>query len=298
MSATPALPLPALRRLPGIARAPRTASSGRWCWAAGWQLRLVGGVARAAGLPRCQYVTVSAATRAELATLGIDAARVAIVHNGTPDMSVGAVPRTPQPSLVVLGRLVPHKQVEVALRTVAALADQLPGLTLVVAGQGWWEPQLREFAPSSASPTGSVHRLHQRRGEADPAGRGVGGAHPLAQGGLGADDRGGRRGGHPDGGLPGRRRRGGGARRRRDRPARHRPRRLRGQGATAADGRRVPHGDGRGGTGARGPVHLAGGGRKIRGPRGECRESSGTFAGGAAEAGGAGGAGRTVYLVP
>ncbi|MGC1215276.1 MAG: glycosyltransferase family 4 protein [Micromonospora sp.] len=95
---------------------------------------------------RCQYVTVSAATRRELATLGIDAARVAIVHNGTPDMTVGPVPRTPHPSLVVLGRLVPHKQVEVALQTVAALSTELPELTLVVAGQGWWEPQLRQLA--------------------------------------------------------------------------------------------------------------------------------------------------------
>ncbi|PWU45284.1 glycosyl transferase family 1 [Micromonospora globispora] len=95
---------------------------------------------------RCQYITVSAATRRELATLGIDPARVAIVHNGTPDMTVGPVPRTPHPSLVVLGRLVPHKQVEVALQTVAALATELPELTLVVAGQGWWEPQLRQLA--------------------------------------------------------------------------------------------------------------------------------------------------------
>ncbi|MEV0157652.1 glycosyltransferase family 4 protein [Micromonospora sp. NPDC050686] len=95
---------------------------------------------------RCQYVTVSAATRRELATLGVDPERVAVVHNGTPDMSVGPVPRSPRPSLVVLGRLVPHKQVEVALRAVAELAGELPGLTLTVAGQGWWESQLREVA--------------------------------------------------------------------------------------------------------------------------------------------------------
>ncbi|MBO4165303.1 glycosyltransferase family 4 protein [Micromonospora sp. MMS20-R2-23] len=95
---------------------------------------------------RCRYVTVSAATRDELATLGIDPARVDIVHNGTPDMTVGPVPRSPEPSLVVLGRLVPHKQVEVALATLAALGDELPGLTLTVAGQGWWEAQLRHTA--------------------------------------------------------------------------------------------------------------------------------------------------------
>ena len=95
---------------------------------------------------RCRYVTVSAATRDELAVLGVDPERVSIVHNGTPDMTTGPVPRTAYPSLVVLGRLVPHKQVEVALDAVAALTPELPGLTLVVAGQGWWEAELRAYA--------------------------------------------------------------------------------------------------------------------------------------------------------
>ncbi len=95
---------------------------------------------------RCRYVTVSAATRDELAVLGVDPRRVSIVHNGTPDMATGPVARTPEPSLVVLGRLVPHKQVEVALHAVAALAADLPGLSLVVAGQGWWEAALRQTA--------------------------------------------------------------------------------------------------------------------------------------------------------
>ena len=96
---------------------------------------------------RCRYVTVSAATRDELAVLGVDPERVSIIHNGTPDMTTAApVARTAQPSLVVLGRLVPHKQVESAIDAVAALAGELPGITLVVAGQGWWEQALRDYA--------------------------------------------------------------------------------------------------------------------------------------------------------
>ncbi|MEU5946442.1 glycosyltransferase family 4 protein [Micromonospora sp. NPDC047465] len=116
---------------------------GRWLARFGWWVEswLAPRVYR-----RCRYVTVSEATRRELATLGIDLARIAVVHNGTPDMPVGPVPRTPHPSLVVLGRLVPHKQVELALHAVAGLAGELPGLTLVVAGQGWWEPHLRRLA--------------------------------------------------------------------------------------------------------------------------------------------------------
>ncbi|MEU4624565.1 glycosyltransferase family 4 protein [Actinoplanes sp. NPDC023801] len=96
---------------------------------------------------RCRYVAVSAATREELAVLGVDPHRVSIIHNGTPDMRPAVpVARTPEPSLVVVGRLVPHKRVEMALDAVACLAGEFPGLTLSVAGQGWWEAELREYA--------------------------------------------------------------------------------------------------------------------------------------------------------
>ncbi|SFF90447.1 Glycosyltransferase involved in cell wall bisynthesis [Actinoplanes philippinensis] len=95
----------------------------------------------------CRYVTVSAATRDELAVLGVDPRRVSIIHNGTPEMRPAApVARTPDPSLVVVGRLVPHKRVEMALDAVAGLAGEFPGLTLTVAGQGWWEDELKEYA--------------------------------------------------------------------------------------------------------------------------------------------------------
>ncbi|MER7334447.1 MULTISPECIES: glycosyltransferase family 4 protein [unclassified Micromonospora] len=97
---------------------------------------------------RCRYVTVSEASRAELATLGVDAERIDVVPNGTPPVTGPPLPRTPHPSLLVLGRLVPHKRVEIALRTVAELVGELPDLELVVAGQGWWEQPLRELSES------------------------------------------------------------------------------------------------------------------------------------------------------
>ncbi len=95
---------------------------------------------------RCRYVTVSEATRRELATLGVPAEQVSVVYNGTPELPRTDAGRAPFPLLVTLNRLVPHKRVEVALRAVAALADELPQLRLVVAGQGWWESHLREVA--------------------------------------------------------------------------------------------------------------------------------------------------------
>jgi glycosyltransferase involved in cell wall biosynthesis len=95
---------------------------------------------------RCPYVTVSAATRADLLAVGVAAERIAIVYSGldAPVLPVdsAAWPRSPQPSIVVLGRLVPHKRVELAMDAVAAI----PGATLTVIGHGYWEPQLRAYA--------------------------------------------------------------------------------------------------------------------------------------------------------
>ncbi|GGN76256.1 putative glycosyl transferase [Actinoplanes lobatus] len=90
----------------------------------------------------CQYVTVSESTREELVGLGVDRHRIAVVHNGTPEVTEPPAPRTPHPSLMVLGRLVPHKRVEFALRATALLALELPEVELVVAGQGWWDEPL------------------------------------------------------------------------------------------------------------------------------------------------------------
>lgn len=96
----------------------------------------------------CRYVTVSEATRAELVGLGVGLDRISVIHNGTPEAPATTVPdtRSATPLLVVLGRLVPHKQVEVALHTVANLVGEVPDLRLVIAGKGWWEPRLRELA--------------------------------------------------------------------------------------------------------------------------------------------------------
>jgi glycosyltransferase involved in cell wall biosynthesis len=47
---------------------------------------------------------------------------------------------------MVLGRLVPHKRVEFALRATALLATELPDVELVVAGHGWWDEPLIKLA--------------------------------------------------------------------------------------------------------------------------------------------------------
>lgn len=93
---------------------------------------------------RRPYVAVSEVTRRELAEQGIDPRRVTVIHNGTIPPPPHDVERSPEPLLLCMGRLVPHKRVELAIRTLHALRDDLPTARLVVAGRGWWEPHVRE----------------------------------------------------------------------------------------------------------------------------------------------------------
>ncbi|MFI9507015.1 glycosyltransferase family 4 protein [Nocardia sp. NPDC052566] len=98
-----------------------------------------------------QYLTVSLPSAEELATLGVERARIAVVRNGAEpvpaDAPTGAaVTRTAEPRIVVLSRLVPHKQIEDALAVVAQLRTRIPGLRLDVIGDGWWAGNLKTTA--------------------------------------------------------------------------------------------------------------------------------------------------------
>ena len=91
-----------------------------------------------------QYVTVSLPSARDLVGLGIDNGRIAVVRNGldeVPAPSLGG-PRAASPRVLVLSRLVPHKQIEDALAAVAQLRPAIPDLHLDVVGGGWWSERL------------------------------------------------------------------------------------------------------------------------------------------------------------
>jgi glycosyltransferase involved in cell wall biosynthesis len=102
-----------------------------------------------------QYVAVSERTREELADLGVPTSAISIIHNGTEPPLAPLTGRHPEPRLVVLGRVVPHKRVEHALEVVARLAERHPTVRLRIVGDGWWSDRVRERATA----LGVTHRV-------------------------------------------------------------------------------------------------------------------------------------------
>ncbi len=97
---------------------------------------------------RNQYVTVSLPSARDLVALGVDTERIAVVRNGldeAPRYTLSGL-RAPAPRVVVLSRLVPHKQIEDALEAVAELRERIPGLRLDIIGDGWWRQRLVDQA--------------------------------------------------------------------------------------------------------------------------------------------------------
>jgi glycosyltransferase involved in cell wall biosynthesis len=93
-----------------------------------------------------RYLAVSDVTRRELTELGVRAGDIALAHNGlppVPEYAPGA--RRPEPTLVVLSRLVPHKQIDHAIRSLPLLAEEFPDIRLRIMGDGWWSEALRDL---------------------------------------------------------------------------------------------------------------------------------------------------------
>ena len=88
------------------------------------------------------FLTVSDASARDLVAIGVDAAHITVVRNGLVPVPPAPVAESPTPRLVVLSRLVPHKQIEHALLAVQRLSGDFPDLHLDVVGEGWWHDEL------------------------------------------------------------------------------------------------------------------------------------------------------------
>lgn len=96
---------------------------------------------------RRDYLTVSDASAADLGHIGVPSQRIHVIHNGIDVPHASACgPRAATPTVCVLSRLVPHKQVEHAMDVVARLRGGLPELRLEIVGDGWWRENLETYA--------------------------------------------------------------------------------------------------------------------------------------------------------
>jgi glycosyltransferase involved in cell wall biosynthesis len=91
---------------------------------------------------------VSLPSARDLTGLGVQSGQIAVVRNGLDEAPAQTmtVPRSPAPRVVVLSRLVPHKQIEDALEAVAALRPRIPNIHLDILGGGWWQQRLVDHA--------------------------------------------------------------------------------------------------------------------------------------------------------
>ena len=102
----------------------------RWLglWLEGWLMPRV--------YRHTQVVAVSASTRDDLASMGFEANRINVVHNG-----VYPVPDSPskpgrRPAILCMGRLTPQKSVDVLIRALPAVLIEFPDAHLDIVGQG------------------------------------------------------------------------------------------------------------------------------------------------------------------
>jgi glycosyltransferase involved in cell wall biosynthesis len=110
---------------------------------------------------RARFVAVSDSTRRDLVALGVDDARVTTIEMGANPTTVSGT-LSPSPRFLVLGRLVPHKRVDLALRLWERVRPRTGG-SLVVVGDGPELAALRRLAGPGVEFTGYVDEERKGR---------------------------------------------------------------------------------------------------------------------------------------
>jgi glycosyltransferase involved in cell wall biosynthesis len=96
-----------------------------------------------------QVVAVSKGTKADLAGLGFDPRRISVVTNGVVPPKLPETPRASHATLVCMGRLKPQKSVDVLIRSMPAIIEQIPDLHVDIVGQGPDRTRLERLAWST-----------------------------------------------------------------------------------------------------------------------------------------------------
>lgn len=130
---------------------PPVAATGRWL--EGRAMPLV--------YRRARFVTISASTHRGLVDLGVPESRVRTVEMGCDPVPTTG-PRSETPRFLVLGRLVPHKRVDLALRLWEQVRPRTGG-RLVVVGDGPELERLRGIAGHDVELTGRVDLARKGR---------------------------------------------------------------------------------------------------------------------------------------
>jgi glycosyltransferase involved in cell wall biosynthesis len=112
---------------------------------------------------RAPFVAVSPSTAASLRRLGVPPQRIHVVANGVDArLGPGAVREAPEPLFLALGRLVPHKRIDLLL----ALWPRVRAVTggrLVIAGDGPERPRLERLVSPGVELRGAVSEEEKER---------------------------------------------------------------------------------------------------------------------------------------
>jgi len=88
-----------------------------------------------------RVLTLSTSSRQEIVSmLGLEASRVSVVPPGVDERYVPGGAKSPVPLVMAVGRLVPVKRLELLIDAVARARKLVPGLRLLVVGEGYERP--------------------------------------------------------------------------------------------------------------------------------------------------------------
>lgn len=110
-------------------------------------------------LPVARYIAISQSTADKLVAHGISPERIDVIPCGYDDAVVAAVGTPaplPHPRVVVVGRLVPYKRVDLVLDAISRLLERCPELELLVIGRGPEQDRLE----AQARTLGIADRVH------------------------------------------------------------------------------------------------------------------------------------------